>query len=138
MGMDCDLILPVSFLRELYVQTQQNPIAVVGVYRNFLGPETTRRILRGEIDPIKQFTQLVKEDKEEDQGYRGVLGYCQSANRAIWETVGYPTEFDEIAKSDVTFMERAARFGVRPLFLPHLRVLHLHHPRNWMGTEERL
>ncbi|HLX63501.1 MAG TPA: glycosyltransferase family A protein [Planctomycetota bacterium] len=137
-GMDCDLVLPVSFLREAYVQTLMNPNAVVGVYRNFLSDATTDRILRGEINPIEKFKELLHEDNNEEQGYRGVLGYCQSAVRAIWETIGYPTEFDEIAKSDVTFMESAGRLGVRPLFLRNLHVLHLHHPRNWMGTEERL
>lgn len=137
-GMDCDLILPPDFLRHIYSQTLQHPNTIVGVYRNFLSPETTEKILAGEIDPIESLATLLKEDNSENQGYRGVLGYCQSAIAEVWKIIGYPIEYDEIAKSDVSFIERARALNVHPRFLDKLRVLHLHHPRNWMGTDERL
>ena len=52
------------------------------------------------------------EDQKEEQGFRGVLGYCQAAMRSAWEKAGgYPTEFDQIAQSDVTFVERLRNKG---------------------------
>lgn len=137
-GMDCDLVLPVTFVREVFIQTVLNPDRVVGVYRNFLSPRTTERILSGEIDAAGEFQQLTHEDESEENGYRGVLGYCQSVDRSVWQMLGYPEEYDEIAKSDVAFVERTKWLGMRPLFLEKVRVLHLHHPRNWSGTEDKL
>lgn len=78
------------------------------------------------------------EDQQEDQGYRGVLGYCQALHRESWSKVGYPEEFDNIAKSDVAFVERLAKHGINPRFLENLWVLHLHHQRNWEGTDDYL
>jgi len=134
-GMDCDLVLPPDFLTRIVETVRTNPNRVVGVYRNFLTPETTAGILTGGRDPFAEFQALKIEDQEEKHGYRGVLGYCQATTRDAWEAVGYPTEFDEIAKSDVAFNERLAKFGVTPMFLRDVTVLHLNHERNWMGTD---
>ena len=137
-GMDCDMVVPPNFLSRIVSGVRANPDRVVGVYRNFLTPETTDAIIASRVNPLTQFGQLLNEDVQERQGYRGVLGYCQAVTRKAWEAVGYPEEFDEIAKSDVGFIERLAKIGVKPLFFPELKILHLHHARNWQGTEEFL
>ncbi len=67
-----------------------------------------------------------------------MLGYCQATMYNAWKQVGYPVEFDEIAKSDVAFNERLAKIGVTPMFLRDLTVLHLNHERDWMGTKDFL
>jgi ADP-heptose:LPS heptosyltransferase/glycosyltransferase involved in cell wall biosynthesis len=137
-GMDCDLVIPRGFLRALVEAVQQHPQSIVGVYRQFLSAQTTDKILAGMLDPHLAWASVLAEDQQEEQGYRGVLGYCQATLRKNWEMVGYPEEFDNIAKSDVAFVERLGQCGVTPLFLKDLHVLHLNHPRNWEGTQEFL
>ena len=137
-GMDADVIMPRNFLTEICAALDNAPNSLLGVYRNFLTPETTAKILGGFINPIDQFDHLLSEDVEEPHGYRGVLGYCQAVLREHWAKVGYPTEFDQIDRSDVDFVERLRTVGVSPLFVKNVRLLHLHHPRNWMGTDRFL
>ena len=138
-GMDCDLVLPPNFLARLVPVVWSNPNRIVGVYRNFLSQSTTAKILNGRIDPMDQFDTLLQEDSEEEQGYRGVLGYCQALQRDKWQQVGgYPTEFDQVNQSDVTFADRLSGIGVSTLFLRDLVVLHLNHVRDWTGTKVAL
>lgn len=137
-GMDCDVILPTDFLSRLASTLASHPDRVVGVYRNFLTSESTDGLLAGVIDPRTGHQRLSTEDEQEDEGYRGVLGYCQAVTRQVWEEVGYPEEFDSIARSDVAFIERLQAVGVKPLFLKDVKVLHLHHQRDWTGTKEFL
>ncbi len=134
-GMDCDLVLPKDFLSKVVATVQSNPDRVVGVYRNFLSPTTTEAILAGIINPEEGFAALLKEDFDEEQGYRGVLGYCQALMRSAWKKVGYPEEFDRINHSDVSFIERLQKHGIHPLFLREISILHLNHTRNWNGTQ---
>jgi hypothetical protein len=133
-GMDADLVLPRHFLQHVVDALTHNPDRVVGVYRSFLTAETTNGILAGLLDPFKEFERYSMEDCDEVHGFRGVLGYCQAVLRDKWGDVGYPTEFDNIAQSDVAFVDRLAKRGVTPLFLKDLKVLHLQHPRDWAGT----
>lgn len=137
-GMDCDLILPSYFIRRIVETIQLNPMRVVGVYRNFLTAQTTAEILTSRLDPFSNFDVLQNEDHEEERGFRGVLGYCQATTREAWERTGYPIEYDEIAKSDVAFIEQLGKIHVTPLFISDLKVLHLNHARNWMGTDKFL
>lgn len=133
-GMDCDVVLPRMFLKGILKSLKDHPNAMVGVDRRFLSPLTTDRILAGELDPLAEFETLAREDHAEDKGYKGVLGYCQAVPRSAWERVGYPTEFNETAKSDVAFADRLKKHGIAPWFEKDLCVLHLHHPRDWAGT----
>ena len=133
-GMDCDLVLPLDFLQRIVETVQANPDRIVGIYRNFLTPNTTALILTGNLDPYANFETLKLEDQEEPNGYRGVLGYCQALTHEAWKRVGYPVEFDEIAKSDVAFNDRLATIQITPLFLRNVVALHLHHERNWTPT----
>lgn len=139
-GMDCDIVVPVDFINRISGTLADDPLSVVGIYRNFLTESTTAKILSGMIDPVSRFKELLlSEDETEAQGYRGVLGYCQAATRTAWEAAGgYPTEFDDIARSDVAFVERLVQKGYKPVFLEDVRGLHLHHPRNWSGTNDFL
>jgi len=139
-GMDCDIVVPTDFVDTIVKAMRENSKSVVGVYRNFLKEETTAKILVGMVDPVRDFNVLLKsEDEIEAQGFRGVLGYCQAASREAWESVnGYPTEFNDIARSDIAFVELLTKKGFRTLFLDKLRVLHLHHPRDWTGTSHFL
>jgi GT2 family glycosyltransferase len=133
-GMDCDLVLPKTFITNIASALDKNGNSVLGVYRNFLGRETTEGILSGIIDPIDTFDNLLSEDCSESQGYRGVLGYCQALLRSSWvKCGGYPIEFNEIARSDVAFVQSLCHAGIAANFLKEVRVLHLHHERDWVG-----
>jgi len=136
MAADCDIVVPPFFVRAMTVASRENPARALGVYRNLLSPETTARIVAGLVDPVANFDELALEDNQEPDGHRGILGYCQVVPRQVMEKTGYPEEFDSIATSDVRFLERLEKEqGVRPAFVPGMRVLHLWHPRNWEGTE---
>jgi glycosyltransferase involved in cell wall biosynthesis len=139
-GMDCDIVVPENFVDRIVSTLGESPLSVVGIYRNFLSENTTSKILAGMIDPVTRFNELLSsEDETEAQGYRGVLGYCQAAIREAWESAGgYPTEFDDIARSDVAFVDQLVQLGYKPVFLENVRALHLHHPRNWSGTSDFL
>ena len=137
-GMDGDLVLPTDFLKKLIPRVQADTNKIIGVYRQFLKPDTTAKVLAGMIDPVRSYADLAQEDEQEEQGYRGVLGYCQALPRETWAKSGYPEEFDSIAKSDIAFIENLAKHGVTPLFIPEIRVLHLNHTRNWDGTTDFL
>lgn len=130
--------VPPTFMNQIVSETREHSDRVIGVYRNFLTPETTDAILSGLVDPSQRFDELLKEDEQESQGYRGVLGYCQATSRDAWSKAGYPEQFDHIATSDIEFIERLATINVTPLFLQNIHVLHLHHKRDWMGTKSFL
>jgi len=139
MAADCDIVMPPDFIRTMLAESEQHPKNVLGVYRNLLSPETTAAIIVGLIDPVAGFPRLMQEDHHEDQGFRGVIGYCQVVPRTVMEKTGYPQEFDHIATSDVEFVKRLGQQqDVTPHFVKSTRVLHLWHPRNWEGTEEFL
>ncbi|HOX07940.1 MAG TPA: glycosyltransferase [Planctomycetota bacterium] len=139
MAADCDIVVPPFFVKAMLAASNERPGNVLGVYRNLLSPETSARIIAGLIDPVAGFNELTREDRHEDSGFRGVLGYCQVVPRPAMEKTGYPEEFDHIASSDVEFVKRLGeQQGITPGFVTGMRVLHLWHPRNWEGTEEFL
>jgi glycosyltransferase involved in cell wall biosynthesis len=139
MAADCDIVVPADFVARMLEASRSSPRSVLGVYRNLLSPETTARIVAGLVDPVARFEELAGEDRQEEGGFRGVLGYCQVVPRQAMEQTGYPEEFDHIATSDVEFVKRLGKEqGMAPAVVPGLRVLHLWHPRNWEGTEEFL
>lgn len=136
MAADCDIVMPPHFLRTMHEVSQKRPRHVLGVYRNLLSPATTARIISGLVDPVARFEELAREDNQEPDGHRGVLGYCQVVPREAMERTGYPDEFDIIATSDVQFVKRLEEEqDITPASVPGLCVLHLWHPRNWKGTE---
>jgi ADP-heptose:LPS heptosyltransferase/GT2 family glycosyltransferase len=135
MAADGDLVLPPHFMGKALDAIQRNHNAVIGVYRNFLTPQTTAQILSGLLNPIQNFDLLRREDCREKDGYRGVLGYCQIVTREAFERVGYPEEFNRINQSDIEFVKRLEGIGVHPHRLEGETVLHLYHERNWEGVE---
>jgi len=139
MAADCDIVVPQHFVRTMLAASEDMPRHILGVCRNFLSPVTTARIIAGLIDPVTGFEPLLREDQQEKDGHRGILGYCQVVPRVAMERTGYPEEFDIIATSDVQFVKRLTEEqGITPSFVPGMRVLHLWHPRNWEGTTECL
>jgi glycosyltransferase involved in cell wall biosynthesis len=139
-GIDGDLVFPPSLIGFLEERVLHGPDHVYGVKRSFVGKEDTERILRGELDPFAEFDRLsASEGDGEEKGFVGVLGYCQAVRRGAFACARYPEEFDVVNQSDIVFVERLGReASVTASFLEDQTVLHLWHPRNWMGTSESL
>jgi len=139
-GIDGDIVFPPALIRFLEEKVLETPDRVFGVRRSFLAREETELILRGELDPFMDFERLSRSEGDgEEKSYVGVLGYCQAVHRMAFARAGYPEEFDVVNQSDIVFVERLSReANVKAQFLQDQSVLHLWHPRNWMGTNESL
>jgi glycosyltransferase involved in cell wall biosynthesis len=139
-GIDGDLVFPPGLLGLLEERVLKNPDRVFGVRRIFIGKDDTERILRGDLDPFAEFDALSRSEGDgEEKSFVGVLGYCQAVDRKAFALARYPEEFDVVNQSDIVFVERLAREAqVSPQYLQDQSVLHLWHPRNWMGTSELL
>jgi len=135
MAADGDIVLSPCLLEKALATVHKNPNVVLGAYRNFLTPHSTAQIVAGLLNPIRNFDALRREDCQEKDGYRGVLGYCQIVRREAFEQVGYPEEFDKINQSDIEFVARLERIGMHAQRLEGETVLHLHHERNWDGID---
>lgn len=139
-SIDGDIIFPPHLIAALSERVLRAPDRVYGIRRAFLDRERTEGILGGALDPLADFDRLSRAEGDgEERGYVGVLGYCQAVKREAFRAARYPEEFDSVNQSDIVFVERLAAYaGVRPEFLGEEAVLHLWHPRNWMGTTELL
>lgn len=139
-SIDGDIVFAPHTLALLESEISRSPKQVLGVQRVFIDHIETERILAGEVDPFQNFGRLSSSPGDgEENSLVGVLGYCQAVHRAAFARARYPEEYDQVNQSDIVFVERLARFaGVLPRFLEHERVLHLWHPRNWMGTSDLL
>jgi hypothetical protein len=139
-GIDGDLVFPPGLIGLLEERVLKNPDRVFGVRRIFIGKDDTERILRGDLDPFAGFDDLSRSEGDgEEKSFVGVLGYCQAVHRKAFARARYPEEFDVVNQSDIVFVERLAREAqVSPQYLQEQAVLHLWHPRNWMGTSELL
>jgi hypothetical protein len=139
-SIDADIVFPPHLIGELADHVEKSPREVFGVSRVFLPKDLTERILAGALDPFVEFTALSRSTGDgEGHPHIGVLGYCQAVHRSAFARARYPEEFDQVNQSDIVFVERLTRWsGVRPRFLEEQKVLHLWHPRNWMGTNDLL
>jgi hypothetical protein len=139
-SIDGDIVFPPHLIQRLMEQLRTSPGEVLGVRRAFLPRSTTESILKGDLDPFSHFQELARSDGDgEEHPHIGVLGYCQATDRSAFARARYPEEFDSVNQSDIVFVERLAKWAdVRPRFMGQEVVLHLWHPRNWMGTREFL
>jgi hypothetical protein len=139
-AIDGDLVFPPHLVALLEANVVNHPDRVFGVRRAFIGKDETERILRGELDPFAEFERLSRSAGDgEEKAFVGVLGYCQAVDRRAFARARYPEEFNLVNQSDIVFLERLAKeAGVSPHYLQDQTVLHLWHPRNWMGTTESL
>ena len=139
-AIDGDLVFPPNLIVLLESNVVNHPDRVFGVRRSFVGKEETERILNGELDPFAQFDRLsLSEGDGEEKAFVGVLGYCQAVDRRAFARARYPEELDLVNQSDIVFLERLAKEAqVSPHYLEDQTVLHLWHPRNWLGTTEPL
>lgn len=138
-SIDGDIVFAPGTLERLERAVLSAPNQVLGIRRVFVDRAETERILAGQVDPFGDFERLASSPGDgEENALVGVLGYCQAVERRAFARARYPEEFDRVNQSDIVFVERLGRVGVRPRFIEDERALHLWHPRNWNGTTELL
>ncbi len=133
--MDADtLVRPDFFNRIEAVDGDARLIAPDG--RKMLTPETTARILIGDIHPWQSWDELLNGPGEyRRREARGLpVGFCQVAPTEAFEHISYG-DFEHFELADMWFSEEMVkRFG-SPKWLRGVPVLHLDHGGSqWYGT----
>ncbi len=137
--LDADVLLPPSALATL-ADMKENVKFVVPDGRKMLTPQTTARVLLGEIEPWAAWDVLLEDAGEnrfrEAEGIP--LGYCQCVRRECLETVRYE-ELNHFEGADWKFgRDMRDAFGQEKR-LSGLPVLHLDHgSSNWYGASRHL
>jgi hypothetical protein len=137
--LDADIILPPDFFAEVEkVEAGAHFIAPDG--RKLLSPETTGRILLGQIRPWEDFTALAESEPEfrYREADRVPIGFCQCVRREVIENIPYH-ELDHFEASDWHFgHEVVTKYG-KEKRLEGRVVLHLDHGGSqWYGTTKHM
>lgn len=133
--LDADTLLPPGMFTELD-RLGHEPQFVFPQGRVMLTPETTARILLGELEPWSAWDELLATAPEirENEAKGAPIGYCQCFRRTCLEHVRYP-EYEHFQGADFEFaMALRKHYGVeRRLSFP---VLHMDHSGSqWFGAE---
>jgi len=134
---DSDIVLPPNLFKKIEeVEAGAHFIAPDG--RRMLTPETTARVLLGEVRPWDEFDTLAAStgDYRYREGAGVPCGFFQAVRREVIEALPYQ-ELDHFEGSDWIFgRDVIARFG-KETRLEGMDVLHLDHGgRQWYGTEK--
>ncbi len=135
--MDADIILPPDILNAVEAASATSHfIAPDG--RRMLTPETTAKILLGEVKPWEEYDALAKEAAEYRyrEGLEIPCGFFQCFKREILTRVPY-NELDHFESSDWIFARDAVNIFGKETRLEGVDVLHLDHGgRQWYGTHK--
>ena len=137
--LDADVLLPPTALAKL-IDMNEKVKFVVPDGRKMLTPQTTARVLLGEIEPWAAWDVLLEDAGEyrfrEAEGVP--LGYCQCVRRECLDTVRYE-EMNHFEGADWKFgQDMRDAFGQEKR-LSGLPVLHLDHgSSNWYGASRHL
>jgi hypothetical protein len=137
--LDADVLLPPTALAKL-IDMKDDVNFVVPDGRKMLTPQTTARVLLGEIEPWAAWDVLLEDAGEyrfrEAEGVP--LGYCQCVRRECLDTVRYE-EMNHFEGADWKFgQDMRDAFGQEKR-LSGLPVLHLDHgSSNWYGASRHL
>ncbi len=133
--LDADTLLPPHMFTVLdRVEAGQSFIFPEG--RAMLDPQTTARVLLGEIKPWLSWRALLQSAREvrRDEALGAPIGYCQCFRRQCLEKVRYP-EYEHFQGADYEFATALQKhFGKE--YRLDFPVLHLDHEGSqWFGTE---
>jgi hypothetical protein len=134
---DSDIIVPPNLFKKL-AEAESGAHFIAPDGRRMLTPETTSRVLLGEVRPWEEFDAVAA--STDDYRYRegaGVpCGFFQAVRRDVLEALPYQ-ELDHFEGSDWIFgRDVINRFG-KETRLEGVDVLHLDHGgRQWYGTEK--
>lgn len=137
--LDADIIVPPNLFATIdRVEAGAHFIAPDG--RKMLSPETTARILLGQIRPWENFEALAAAEsayrfREAD---RTPIGFCQCVRREILAQIPYH-ELDHFESSDWWFGHSVAETRGKETRLEGLVVLHLDHGGSqWYGAPKQM
>lgn len=137
--LDADILLPPDFFRQVEsVQAGAHFIAPDG--RKMLTPETTARILLGDIRPWECHEELAQSagDYRFREANRVPIGFCQCVRREVMEKVPYH-ELDHFEGSDWIFGNTVLHVFGPEKRLEGTVVLHLDHGGSqWYGTTKQM
>lgn len=137
--LDADVLLPPDFFATVdRVENGCTFIAPDG--RKMLTPETTARVLLGDVRPWECYEQLAQSDGDYRfrEATRVPIGFCQCVRREVFDKVRYH-ELDHFEGSDWLFGK-----SVQMIFGPEKRleglvVLHLDHAGSqWYGAPKQM
>lgn len=136
--MDADIILPPDILNAVEAASATSHfIAPDG--RRMLTPETTAKILLGEVKPWEEYNTLANEAAEYRyrEGMEIPCGFFQCFKREILTRVPY-NELDHFESSDWIFARDVIDIYGKETRLEGVDVLHLDHGgRQWYGTHKQ-
>ncbi|HPO12570.1 MAG TPA: glycosyltransferase [Candidatus Hydrogenedentes bacterium] len=137
--LDADIILPPDFFATLDKHTE-GAYFVAPDGRRMLTPETTARILLGDIRPWENYEALALSEGEYRfrEANRTPIGFCQCVRREVLEKNPYH-ELDHFESSDWFFgWETIKRFG-KERRMEGMVVLHLDHGGSqWYGAAKHM
>ncbi|MBX7256706.1 MAG: glycosyltransferase [Candidatus Hydrogenedentes bacterium] len=132
---DSDIVVPPNMFQSIdKLKTDSYFLAADG--RKMLSPETTAKILLGEILPWRDWDDLLSDASEfRLREAHGVpVGFFQCVRASCWDKVQYE-ELDHFEGSDMRFGVRIIHTFGPPVRLSGLPVLHLDHGGSqWYGT----
>jgi len=136
--LDSDIVAPAHLLQEIDKVTEESHfIAPVG--RKMLSPETTAKVLLGEIRPWECYEELLGSAGESRllEADGTPIGFCQCIRKDIYQQVGY-IELDHFEGSDWVFGDQVVkRFGRATRI--NVQVLHLDHGGSqWYGAAKHM
>ncbi|MBI5095880.1 MAG: glycosyltransferase family 2 protein [Candidatus Hydrogenedentes bacterium] len=132
---DSDMVLPPNMFSEIEeVEDYSHFIAADG--RKMLSPESTAKILLGELKPWRDWDELMRDSGEfRHREAHGIpVGFFQCVRASCWEKVQYE-ELDHFEGSDMRFgINIIDKFGP-PTRLTDIALIHLDHGGSqWYGT----
>ena len=136
--MDADILLPPDFFTRVEAETA-GCVFMAPDGRVMLDAETTAKVLLGEIDPWRQWRELVNGGEYRHRESEGIpIGFCQIVRNTCFEKVQYE-EYEHFAVADSNFGLAMRREFGREKRLSGMPVIHLDHGGSrWFGTRGHL
>jgi hypothetical protein len=135
---DSDMVLPPNLFERIEeVEAGCHFIATDG--RKMLTPETTAKILVGEVQPWRDWDSLMRDPGEfrQREAHGVPVGFFQCVRAFCWEKVRYE-ELDHFEGSDMRFGLRIIDTFGSPTRLEGVALLHLDHGGSqWYGTQKQ-
>ena len=136
---DSDILLPPRWMAALDAVPEDVHFAAPDG-RKMLSPETTAKVLLGEVQPWTEWENLLETAGEFRlrEAWGVPIGFCQCVRRSCLEKVKY-NEYDHFEGADWQFgVDMRNQFG-KEQRLSGLPVLHLDHGGSqWYGTQKHL
>jgi len=136
--MDADILLPPDFFTRVEAETA-DCVFMAPDGRVMLDAKTTAKVLLGEIEPWREWRDLVNAGDYRHRESEGIpIGFCQIVRNTCFEKVQYE-EYEHFAVADSNFGLAMRREFGQEKRLSGMPVIHLDHGGSrWFGTRGHL